>query len=149
MWSQYTFHGALLEVGLHFALHSICCRPLMHRMHGAVQRLLGLCVLFQHIWQCHRRLSDVLLLKISMSASSSSIELPPPRRRLKQESTSTGRCFSMSRFSSATRATRMLLPRTSTPVANARLLKSLLYVGPRQWTKTSSIMRILMCRVDS
>ena len=41
MWSQYTFHGALVEVGLHFGLHPNCCRPLMHHMHGIVQRLPG------------------------------------------------------------------------------------------------------------
>ena len=73
----------------------------------------------------------------------------PSRRPLKQELTSTGRCFNMSRFSSATRATMTLLPRTPTLAANARLLKPLLYVNPHQWTKTLSVMRILMCRVGS
>ena len=73
----------------------------------------------------------------------------PSSRRLKQASTSTGRCFRMSRFSSATRATRTILPRYVTPAANARLQESLLYFSPHQWTKTSHVMRILMCRVGS
>ena len=40
-------------------------------------------------------------------------------------------------------------PRILTLAANSRLLKPLLYVNPHQWTKTSSVMRILMCRVGS
>ena len=35
------------------------------------------------------------------------------------------------------------------PLCDARLQESLLYVNPHQWTKTSSVMRILMCRVGS
>ena len=76
-------------------------------------------------------------------------ELPPSSRLLKQESTSMVPCFSMSRFSSATRATRTILPRSVTPAANARLQESPLYVSLHQWTKTSTVIRILMCRVGS
>ena len=73
----------------------------------------------------------------------------PSRRRVRPESTSMGRCCNMSRLSSATRATKTLLPRYVTHAAIARFQESLLYVVPHQWTKTSSVVRILMCRVGS
>ena len=137
-----------MEVSLYFGLHLNCYRPLMHCMLRTIQRLLGLCVLLQHIRQCLRRLSEALVLKTSMSTSSSSIELPPSRRLLKQGSTSMVRCFSTSRFTNLIRATRTIFPHTLTLAANAHLQESLLHVSPHQWMKTKSLMRILMCRVD-
>ena len=103
----YTFHGALVEVVMHFVLQPNYCQPVLCRLFKSVQRLRGLCILFQHVRQYLRRLNKALVLKSSMSASTLSTGLPLSRRVVKQGSTCMVQCLSTSRFTNAIQVTRL------------------------------------------